>query len=76
MVEVEVSRRAPAPDGPCVPPNKFYGSGEQDEQPIDQKTPSTVFVFVAVRDSGPGLKPDDLALLFKRFVHLSAGPIF
>lgn len=28
---------------------------------------TTAYVYVAVLDSGPGLKPGDLALLFQRF---------
>ncbi|KAH8117651.1 hypothetical protein DFH11DRAFT_1724631 [Phellopilus nigrolimitatus] len=51
-VTVNVSRRAPAPGGPCVPP----GDLNEDEDPLDADTPSKIFVFVAVQDSGPGFQ--------------------
>jgi len=31
------------------------------------ETGSMVHIYVSVKDSGPGLKPGDLALLFQRF---------
>ncbi|THH05145.1 hypothetical protein EW145_g5011 [Phellinidium pouzarii] len=64
-VTVDVSRRAPSPDGPCVPPD--VSDDSEDSAPLDPDSPNQIFVFVAVKDSGPGLKPGDLALLFKRF---------
>ncbi|KAI5119585.1 hypothetical protein M0805_006470 [Coniferiporia weirii] len=64
-VNVDVSLREPAPDGPCVPPDE--PTDLENEGPLDPNLPSRIFVFVAVKDSGPGLKPGDLALLFKRF---------
>ncbi|KAL5511938.1 hypothetical protein ACEPAH_5157 [Sanghuangporus vaninii] len=66
-ITVEVSRRAPGPDEPCVSPREPLGISSEDDKPIDGHMPTTIFIFVAVRDSGPGLNPDDLALLFKRF---------
>ena len=65
---VDISRRAPAPDGPCIPPSKLDGLTEEDEIPVDPNVPTKVYLYVAVKDSVPGLKPDDLALLFKRYV--------
>lgn len=39
-----------------------------DEVKAKIKIPGTlVYVYLAVQDSGPGLKPGDLALLFQRF---------
>ncbi|KAL5490593.1 hypothetical protein ACEPAI_5427 [Sanghuangporus weigelae] len=66
-ITVEVSRRAPGPDEPCVPPREPLGITSEDDRPIDGHTSTNIFIFVSVRDSGPGLNPDDLALLFKRF---------
>ncbi|KAL5528950.1 hypothetical protein ACEPAG_4924 [Sanghuangporus baumii] len=66
-ITVEVSRRAPGPDEPCVPPREPLGITSEDDRPIDGHTPTKIFIFVSVQDSGPGLNPDDLALLFKRF---------
>ncbi|KAL5533412.1 hypothetical protein ACEPAF_5188 [Sanghuangporus sanghuang] len=66
-ITVEVSRRAPGPDEPCVPPREALGISSEDDKPMDGHMPTNIFIFVSVRDSGPGLNPDDLALLFKRF---------
>ncbi|KAF8576294.1 hypothetical protein K439DRAFT_1640612 [Ramaria rubella] len=56
-VNVEVSF-GPPDQGNCLPPS-------EDEAPDDPAAP--IYLYVAVKDSGPGLKPDDLTLLFKRF---------
>jgi signal transduction histidine kinase len=60
-VELELSP-SPAIEGPCIPP--FISETEI----FDWTVPKPVYIFVSVQDSGPGLKPDDLALLFKRYV--------
>ncbi|TDL18928.1 hypothetical protein BD410DRAFT_792720 [Rickenella mellea] len=61
LVTAEVSRHAPPEGGPCVPPPL------ENQSPIEPHVETPVYVYVAVRDSGPGLNPDDLALLFQRF---------
>lgn len=61
IVTVNVSRQAPGEDDPCIPPE-----GADDERPMSPDQSHKIFVFVSVQDSGPGLNPDDLALLFKR----------
>lgn len=38
-----------------------------------KKPGTSIYIYVAVHDSGPGLKPGDLALLFQRFQQGSAG---
>jgi len=37
------------------------------EDQIPENPSSPMYLYVAVKDSGPGLKPDDLHLLFRRF---------
>ncbi|KAG8744044.1 hypothetical protein FRC10_010933 [Ceratobasidium sp. 414] len=59
VVTVDVSPLAPAEGSPCVPPKREYSPGVVD--------PQRMFVYVSVADSGPGVHPDDVALLFKRF---------
>ena len=55
-VDVEVSFRHPR-EGTCIPPL----DGEVPDDPL-----APLYLYVAVKDFGPGLKPEDLALLFKR----------
>ncbi|KAF8521410.1 hypothetical protein BU17DRAFT_87965 [Hysterangium stoloniferum] len=56
-VDVEVSFNPPREET-CLPPTV-------DQIPEDPAT--IIYLYLAVKDSGPGLKPDDLTLLFKRF---------
>ncbi|GJJ11735.1 hypothetical protein Clacol_005973 [Clathrus columnatus] len=56
-VSVDVSFNPPQ-EGSCLPPL-------EDQIPDDPAAP--IYLYIAVKDSGPGLHPDDLALLFKRF---------
>jgi signal transduction histidine kinase len=64
LVNVEVSLRRPSNDQPCVPPEP----SDDEPHPVNPDEPVTIYIFVSVKDSGPGLKPEDLALLFKRHV--------
>jgi signal transduction histidine kinase len=59
LVTINVSRRAPPEDAPCLPPD-----GPEERL---SELPAPVYLYCTVRDSGPGLRPDDLALLFRRF---------
>ncbi len=59
---VDVSRFRPALDSPCLPPDVDV---IKSRRPSD---PYAVYVFVSVKDSGPGIVPEDLALLFQRSV--------
>lgn len=62
-VFLDLSMEAPL-RGQCVaPPRKAPNAISVQKLGVDQE----VFVYVAVQDSGPGLKPGDLALLFQRF---------
>ncbi|KAF8324461.1 uncharacterized protein EI90DRAFT_3129926 [Cantharellus anzutake] len=58
-VNVDVACQAPA-DSTCLPP-----SHPEDERVSTNR--QRIFLYLSVRDSGPGLKPEDLALLFQRF---------
>lgn len=52
----------PPEDDTCaLPPN----IGVPSELPVAEDTP--LWLFVSVRDTGPGLGPNELAILFKRF---------
>jgi len=57
QVTVDVSFRPPK-EGTCLPP-------KEDRIPDNPAAP--LYLYVAVKDSGPGLKPDDLTVLFQRF---------
>jgi len=59
VITVDVSSLAPAEDAACVPPEQGASAGIADSRQM--------FVYVSVADSGPGVHPDDVALLFKRF---------
>ncbi|KAF8603054.1 hypothetical protein BDV93DRAFT_178308 [Ceratobasidium sp. AG-I] len=59
VITVDVSSLAPAEDAACVPPEQGASAGITDSRQM--------FVYVSVADSGPGVHPDDVALLFKRF---------
>ncbi|QRV93187.1 protein-histidine kinase [Ceratobasidium sp. AG-Ba] len=59
IITVNVSPSAPAEGSPCVPP-------EREPSP-NMLTSQQMFLYVSVADSGPGVHPDDVALLFKRF---------
>ncbi|KAG8997175.1 hypothetical protein FRB93_000461 [Tulasnella sp. JGI-2019a] len=61
VVYLDLSVERPLPNQCIVPPgtlNKTVNKVQPGQE---------VFVYVAVQDSGPGLKPGDLALLFQRF---------
>ncbi|CAE6499988.1 unnamed protein product [Rhizoctonia solani] len=65
-VSLELSLDPPL-DESCAPPPLLAGrplsTGSADLEPGDVP----VFVYVSVKDSGPGLHKEDLALLFQRF---------
>lgn len=57
-IEVNIGMNPPS-EGVCIPPS---------DDVLTRPAPGTpLFVFVAVTDSGPGVHPEDLALLFQRF---------
>lgn len=61
LIETEVALQPPT-DGSCAPPMVTA------PYPGYQPPPNTpIYIFVSVTDSGPGLQPEDLTLLFKRF---------
>ena len=57
-IDVDASFSAPK-EGTCLPP---------DEDQIPENPAAPIYLYLAVKDSGPGLKPDDLNLLFKRYL--------
>ncbi|KAF8754502.1 His Kinase A (phosphoacceptor) domain [Rhizoctonia solani] len=59
VITVDVSPSAPFEGSPCVPPELPPSAGITESRRL--------FVYVSVADSGPGVHPDDVALLFKRF---------
>ncbi|CAE6471953.1 unnamed protein product [Rhizoctonia solani] len=59
VITVDVSPSAPIEGSACVPPKLSPSAGIIDSRRL--------FVYVSVADSGPGVHPDDVALLFKRF---------
>ncbi|KAG9051349.1 hypothetical protein FS837_008444 [Tulasnella sp. UAMH 9824] len=64
VVYLDVSPDPPQANKCIVPP--LLANVEDVAERV--KNPGTlIYVYVAVRDSGPGLKPGDLSLLFQRF---------
>ncbi|KAG8820403.1 hypothetical protein FRC17_010162, partial [Serendipita sp. 399] len=61
-IDVEVSQNPPT-DGTCRYPSERAIS----EDPIPEGERVPIHVYVSVQDSGPGLQPKDLELLFQRF---------
>jgi len=60
-ITVDVSRFSPALDSPCCPPDVEVTKSRRPSDPL------AIYVFVSVKDSGPGIMPEDLLLLFQRF---------
>ncbi|VDB99941.1 unnamed protein product [Peniophora sp. CBMAI 1063] len=63
IVTVNISRREPVDGADFEPP-------ERPEAPLterDYDEPVPLYVHCSVKDSGPGIHPDDLVQLFKRF---------
>jgi signal transduction histidine kinase len=61
--EIEVTLSAaltPPADESCLPP-PLQGQSERPHE-----SGSTVYIYMSVKDSGPGLQQEDLALLFQR----------
>lgn len=72
MVYLEVSLEPPQANK-CIAPPLPQNLDEAKEK---LKIPGTlIYVYVAVQDSGPGLKPGDLTLLFQRFQQGEYHPI-
>ncbi|KAG8887667.1 hypothetical protein FRB98_009229 [Tulasnella sp. 332] len=63
IVFLDLSLDPPLPGHCAAPPRKASDVPFSNNPNVDRE----VFVYVAVKDSGPGLKPGDLALLFQRF---------
>lgn len=57
-ITVDVSRSPPKDDS-CLPPL----NSQDDLVPLAQDSNEPIYVYVAVHDTGPGLKPKDLELL-------------
>jgi signal transduction histidine kinase len=65
-VQYDVSFVPPEEDTCALPAS----IGIPDNVPVAEDTP--LWLFVSVRDTGPGLKPNELAILFKRFSRMSS----
>ncbi|KZV71818.1 hypothetical protein PENSPDRAFT_650380 [Peniophora sp. CONT] len=63
VVTINISRREPVDGADYTPPDK--PERRLTEKEYDAATP--LYVHCSVKDSGPGIQPDDLMLLFKRF---------
>lgn len=66
-VQYDVSFLPPDEDTCALPPS----IGLPAELPAPKDTP--MWLFVSVKDTGPGLGPQELAILFKRFSRESIG---
>jgi hypothetical protein len=64
-VQYDVSFVPPAEDTCALPAS----IGVPGKVPVAEDTP--LWLFVSVKDTGPGLKPNELAILFKRFSRMS-----
>lgn len=62
VVRVDVSLEEPGPTDPVVPPATQTSA---DSGPVQVNTP--LFLYVSVRDTGPGMTSEELGKLFKRF---------
>ncbi|PVF95897.1 hypothetical protein CPB86DRAFT_737923 [Serendipita vermifera] len=62
-IAVDVSRHPPDSEVGCLKPE----GKEKDLVPFAEGELSPVYIYVSVHDSGPGLKPEDLEILFQRF---------
>jgi len=65
VVFVDVSLYPPPPNE-CSPPPGDVNAAVAAKAKA-QPSGTTLYVYVSVQDSGPGLQPGDLALLFQRF---------
>jgi signal transduction histidine kinase len=64
-VQYDVSFVPPEEDTCALPAD----IGVPAQVPVAEDTP--LWLFVSVKDTGPGLKPNELAILFKRFSRTS-----
>ncbi|KAG9107751.1 hypothetical protein FRC07_008581, partial [Ceratobasidium sp. 392] len=67
--EIEVSFEIalePPVDDSCAPPN-LPGRARYSRSPDPDASSDPAYIYVSVKDSGPGLQKEDLALLFQRF---------
>ncbi|CAE6519545.1 unnamed protein product [Rhizoctonia solani] len=65
-VSLELSPDPPSDESCAVPPFQ-HGQALRARSPGDDKRDPTIYIYVVVQDSGPGLQKEDLALLFQRF---------
>jgi len=57
----------PPMDESCVPPPLPSSRPTVQQSPESESGESSVYIYVSIQDSGPGLQKEDLALLFQRF---------
>ncbi|QRV89873.1 response regulator receiver [Ceratobasidium sp. AG-Ba] len=65
-VSLEIALDPPA-DNTCAPPLILSGRPAHSRSPESESGTTPVYIYVSVKDSGPGLQKEDLALLFQRF---------
>ncbi|QRV93276.1 response regulator receiver [Ceratobasidium sp. AG-Ba] len=66
QVSLEIALDPPL-DDTCAPPPILPRATTASHSPESDSDSVAVYIYVSVKDSGPGLKKDDLALLFQRF---------
>lgn len=64
-VFLEISYDPPVGES-CVHPALVPGRSGPTPSPDSDSVGPSVYLYVSVQDSGPGLQKDDLALLFQR----------
>ncbi|KAL1672325.1 hypothetical protein EV122DRAFT_271710 [Schizophyllum commune] len=64
-VEVEVSLHPPDGEESAIYPKAETPNGLLSAAKLEPGTP--IYIYVSVTDSGPGLQPEDLTILFRRF---------
>ncbi|CAE6499919.1 unnamed protein product [Rhizoctonia solani] len=65
-ISLELSPDPPS-DESCAAPPFIPGQALRARSPDDDRRDPTIYIYVVVQDSGPGLQKEDLALLFQRF---------
>lgn len=64
-VEVEVSLHPPDGEESAIYPKEETPNGLLSAAKLEPGTP--IYIYVSVTDSGPGLQPEDLTILFRRW---------